>query len=307
MEQIYHIHPVFEFFLTAYLGFLVAPKFLSEFLLDKISNEETTKNKEVIMIKLIEINKEIDKIKSAFFDLPFSTHDAGRPVSKFIKENFDTLKFKIDTKAREVSESNDESIRKKFIDIFKYRYHPSFIFSAAYCLLLLLINGCGWVHTFEHDVSMIIYLGYFNLFSFASISVLLSRNIIFMLPYFNNKENKRIVRIKSLNCDLHFIIKMIIIFIIISFGILPLLFKYPPAIFNINYAYSLTFTMTFLIIISGAPLLLYAIGLNSGVRECYSVVYESELRNYEFEFNSHLNEYKLLFDKWEYNYNEMFP
>jgi hypothetical protein len=298
LETLYHLHPVFEFYLTAYFGFLVAPRFLSEFLSDRIDIGRSTESKELVLQSLRSLQTKINKIIKEFENLPanFKQHAAAKPIQRFIKSRFEPLYTNISNKITQVNEANAQQLRDEIVKSLKYTYTPIFVFTGLYCLIILFFNG--WANLWINEYKMMPYFSVFNFICLAVSGFFLGRK-----RFFNSMvSNSRPLRgWKEIECHFLFPIFFIILIWGVSFYLIPqwgqgYLFS-PPEYKSLIVISSL--------ILGFAPLILYSLYLLFNSRRCYEAAYLTEVRKFENEFQTNVADYEKELILWRTNYAAM--
>ena len=314
MESLYHLHPIFEFLLTVYFGFIIAPEFFGRFLLEKIPFflEVSREN------ALTSLNKIIEKLNKAEQELneteqDFKQHDLGEVIiSDFLpsleksKEQVNEIIEKIKKDAKEIEEAiklveedsimqNEEAAKSMLakIEMVKTRlskstrkcYDHVFPFASFYCLLILIFNGCHWAKlTPEHDTNFLSFLSFFNALSFFYLSLL----ILFrrLIDSISNADN---VNLSSYR--LRHSIYAIIAIMIISFWLVPNLNN--PYFYKLEEIQFRLLTIFSSVFIASYALLFFGYDLSRrNSRKYFEIKYRTEIKGAQLGVNIAISEFE---------------
>lgn len=181
-ESFVHLHPIFEIFISIYIGLLLAPKFLREHLDGKLDgvDESLTRVKNEMEDKLLNINLDIQKFKLSklakeptFGRIPKLT---VQELEKFITEKANPLvssmfnSLTVEEEKKRLLYDPNNGLVTGFMHIVNFYDQQISIVFFIFNLIILILNGCSF-HNNESE--FITSLSYFNLISFVLLISLL--------------------------------------------------------------------------------------------------------------------------------------
>jgi hypothetical protein len=219
-SSFYLLHPVFEFYLTAYFAFVIAPEFMNNFLGFKIPDYlERSKNKTIKKLKRYQSKMEALKKRinndSHLSEFLYSTFMEFNSISQSIEDeikeinNLTVITFPID--------DTKKQIVKKVSSMFAWVFTLMIIFN----LFILTMNACKYLK--EHESIVSLHILCFNISCSVMILFLLIRPAIgkygqIIAPPHRFKIINSILKWRF-NSKLFFL--FVILLFILSFRILP--------------------------------------------------------------------------------------
>jgi hypothetical protein len=287
LHSLYELHPVFEFYLTAYFGFILAPRFLSEFLLYRIPKYQD-KSRENVCDLLDKITNEIEVKISKYDELD----DDEKKYFEIHITGFTELKEEIITLKKSAVDKKIDALRNELADGVNSSYEKVFPFSAIYSFLILLLNGCGWFTT--HQEIFIKSLSYFNLFVFVFMIILLIRGNFFNIIKKWVDKYKWISKVKKSEFSNWHSFYIMVTFFIASFLLLPF--------FDVNGIISLPDSLAEMFLIFGCvlvgifPLVLYGIVLGTSSKKCYQSLFKEKIKEIESKKDSIIGDFRTVYN-----------
>lgn len=186
MEHLYYLHPIFEFYLTVYFGFIVAPEFLGRFLIEEFNFE---KNKVELIDTLAGYLKKITDADKEIITKGFGSETTTNVSTSFraAAKGLEDIINKINEAATKVENEKkfNEPLKVELSKKLRGCYDKVFPFALLYSFFILLLSGIlGHKGSDSSYPSLLIFM----LLSFIYMLLLIFRKIIRkrfpdMIPY----------------------------------------------------------------------------------------------------------------------------
>ncbi len=285
--QIYHSHPIFEFYLTAYFAIIIAPKFLSEYFNISASQRFHKNDK-------IRLGKKLDKLdkKSENNLLKFENQLPSLDISDSSKaglaEYIEDCRVTLENNSKELFEAITKKktsiIKREIVPYLRNRHENILILMSFYNFLILVSYGCEY--SFIYPFPFMVKLLNFNFLFMAFLAILILRQILYDELYMEPNIKVKGNRFKTFLSN-----RIIILFeklrynymysLIILFLIILLTYKW-RGLFEVcttegNFM-NLSLLMT--IFIGGGPLVSFSLSLRKNSRKLFSFEYKRKKRTH---------------------------
>jgi len=259
MEEMYHLHTVFEFFLTLYVGLILAPDFFKNFLFEKVPNHILKSGKDAVT----KLEKHLTQMGDGEQRYDLDDEELKKlPGYKDICEFLSAMpeaKSKLENAIEEIKEftrrikdqnrtpKDDEDLKCELAKNARKRYDNIFPIAATYCFIILVLNGCHWRITNESVAFL--GLSYFNMFTTGFIGCVYFRKFIW-----NKVPSKPKRFFMKFTYSQGYTLIFMIIFVALSFIL-------PHGVYNSSNQGFLTIVTS--IMIASTPMMMFSYDLRS--------------------------------------------
>lgn len=163
MESLLHLHPIFEFFLTLYVGFIIAPEFLNKSILERsnIDFEQSKKDKLALLTKIKESYRD-ECDRQRIVDVVFWDSEFLKKFRNLFEEQCKANEDRIQKTIEITTKEHRDDIIPKVASNLRGYYDRLFVLASLYSFFILNFNGCHWGFESNHEFIFLTSILYFN-------------------------------------------------------------------------------------------------------------------------------------------------
>lgn len=273
-EQLYELHPLFEFYITSYFLFIIAPETIND-IVSKSIGRYYLRGKIILIKNLLTHRRKFNHCSLALTKVWFGDDYVLyknelriRMLSTINEINSEIQRIR----STKLINNADSIIASRIVT----KFESIFLFSGLYAFFILLCNGCEVLKEIEHSDGFILSLSFFNFLSFLFLIFLLYKDEYIKRRKIR-KNFKSFKRVTYKNWY-SMVVFIVLIFLTFVLNILPKEFN------KIKHASDWTVGLT--VAIGLLPMIWYGVQLNACMRYYFRKDYKRELKLFEAKYNT---------------------